>query len=217
MRPYPCLGQWSFLRSKLSQAASYEPLLASVKDGATILDLACCLGQELHYLAAKGAASDRMYGSDLVPEFWELGSELFCDRDKFHAKFYQADIFDRAAPIFSELQGSLDFVWIGAFMHLFDWRGQLDAVQTIIKMTRPGATVIGAQIGVVEAAETPASWKGETRTTFNHNEDSMEKLWKEGGEATGTTWKTTATLVKVESGWRGKDAHSLKFEVARLA
>ncbi|MCJ1400977.1 hypothetical protein MMC11_004188 [Xylographa trunciseda] len=221
-KPYPCLGQWAFLSPRISRSPAYTEILAKVKGGASILDLGCCLGQDLRFLAAEGAPTDEMYASDLVPEFWNLGYELFRDKGKFKARFYNADIFDRESSL-QALDGRMDIVYLGAFLHLFDWNQQLEALKAVIKLSKVGTIVAGRQIGHVRGTEISTSSKNDTKTYFLHNPETMARLWVEAEQQTGTKWTVRASTElmarihpeKRDSVWMGHDARALSFEAVR--
>ncbi|KAN0112694.1 hypothetical protein V8E51_005645 [Hyaloscypha variabilis] len=69
--PYPCIGQFRFLDLSISHSPYYPTILERIKAGENFLDLGCCFGQDLRKLAADGAPSGHLYGSDL-PSFLHL-------------------------------------------------------------------------------------------------------------------------------------------------
>jgi hypothetical protein len=54
--------------------------------------LGCGFGQDIRALAVAGAPSEKLYGSDLRKEFWDLGYALFNDKDKLKSPFIQVDL-----------------------------------------------------------------------------------------------------------------------------
>jgi hypothetical protein len=61
--PYPCVGYASYQTSNVRRARDYKTILQRAKEGATVLDLGTCVGQELRVLVNDGAPSDNMYGA----------------------------------------------------------------------------------------------------------------------------------------------------------
>lgn len=118
--------------------------------------MGCCFGQEIRRLAADGAPSENLYGSDLRPEFFELGYEFFRDRDTLKSKFIAADIFDPNSAL-KELDGKIDILYAGSFLHLFGYEQQLEVSIRIAKLLKekPGSLLVGRQVGNVEAGEKP--------------------------------------------------------------
>jgi 2-polyprenyl-3-methyl-5-hydroxy-6-metoxy-1,4-benzoquinol methylase len=45
--PYNCIGRWMFLRLRMSQHPLYSEVQRKVRDGASLLDIGCGLGQDL--------------------------------------------------------------------------------------------------------------------------------------------------------------------------
>jgi hypothetical protein len=50
--PYPCIGGFHFLKFGLASNPNYQSVLDRVKQGQTLLDLGCCVGQELRKLVS---------------------------------------------------------------------------------------------------------------------------------------------------------------------
>jgi len=57
-----------------------------------------------------GAPGQNLYGFDVV-DFWELGFEMFRDRDRFGARFVRADVLADDGKL-EEFEGWLDVVHI---------------------------------------------------------------------------------------------------------
>lgn len=222
---YPCIGQWQFLNSRTPYLPTYRDIVARVRAGASILDLGCCFGQDLRILAAEGLSTQNMYASDIIPEFWELSYDLFCDRSTMQAHMLQADIFDPASEL-KTLHGSIDIVLTTHFFHLFSYEQQVEASKSIIAMCRPGAMIVGFNIGTKKAKNVPA---GETKGSasasakYYHDEASFIKMWLQIEQETGTTWKVDAALCPLDDWdmpredfeWMGPDARGLSFSVTR--
>ncbi|MCJ1270149.1 hypothetical protein MMC22_010045 [Lobaria immixta] len=215
---YPCVGLWVFLHPVVSNFAEYENALSRVKAGASVLDLGCCFGHELRRLAADGAPTENMYASDIHPELWDIGYDLFRDRQSMKARFIQADIFDPASPL-GDLKGKIDIFIICQFFHLFGWEKQIEVGKKIVEMSRPGAQLIGYHTGRMEAEESHVQF----RTMFFHNVETFKKLWRDIGIETGTTWTVDAVLVEMEEWglekedyeWASKTQRGLNFSVTR--
>lgn len=170
-----------------------------------------------------GAPTEHMHASDLVADFWELGYELFHDRERFHASFYATDIFDTAASLFEAPSIPFDIVYVGSFMHLWDWAAQVEAGKAMVRLSRPGTLVVGCQMGLVQGTLLRTGWKNDTKTIYYHDAESIKNLWAEVAETTGTTWETTATLTSIEAllpekrdyEWMGPNIRALMFEAVR--
>ncbi|PCG89578.1 Hypothetical protein PENO1_103850 [Penicillium occitanis (nom. inval.)] len=194
--PFPCVGLFRFIDLGLSNTASYALVLGRLKAGASLLDLGCCCGQDLRKLVRDGAPSDNLYGAELFQELHDTGYNLFLDRNRFKANMYQADIFDPEGPL-KELEGWMDIVYVGLFLHQFDWEGQIRAGERIVRLMK----------------DVP----GDGTISYRHNLESFRKYWSELGEKTGTQWRVDAKLMEVRRDWAKDDKTTgLLFEVVRV-
>ncbi|KAH8811716.1 hypothetical protein F5884DRAFT_855054 [Xylogone sp. PMI_703] len=191
--PYPCLGGFRFLDLSIRNYPNYSTILERLKSkNETFLDLGCCFGQEIRKLAFDGVPSEQLYGSDLRPEFFELGYKLFRDKETLKTKFIAANIFDEKSGL-DELDGKIDIVFVGAFLHLFNYEEQVKVCQRIVRILKPekDSLILGRQVGNVN----PGEKEGRTgHSVYRHNVESFQKMWDEVGELTGTKWRVEATL-----------------------
>ena len=230
MQKYPCIGQWQFLLTPTPDLPFYTELLERLKAGASILDLGCCFGQDLRYMAADGAPTQNMYASDIVPEFWDISFDLYRDNGRFNAQFLKADILDAESP-HKELNTKLDIILVNQVFHLFDWERQVQAGKNIVTMSRPGAWVVGYHIGSVIGRAVPVktttggvAGTAGSDTKFIHNPDTWREMWRTIGEETGTQWIAESWLRDLkdwgleseDSGWMGAAARAFEFIVRRV-
>jgi hypothetical protein len=184
-----------------------------------LLDLGCCCAQDLRKLVHDGAPSENLWGAELKGAFLEVGYELFLDKETLKAHFMEADIFDAEGPL-KQLEGKMDFIQIGLFLHLFDLEGQAKACERIVSLMKPekGSLIVGQQIGSLEPGPMVIGSK-----MYKHNVESFEKMWKEVGERTGTEWKVTANIsagLVVDQSNRfsdDPDARRLVFEIEKVS
>lgn len=229
IRPYPCIGQWGFLAPKIQDSPAYATVLQRVKNGDTVLDFGCCMGQDLRYLAADGAPSDKMFGADIESAFWDLGYDLFQDRSKFQGRYLESDILgNTSAPATSslrqQLQEKVDVVYAGAIFHLWDVDTQYDALKGLVELTKKDSMIVACQLGSVEV-ETKPAWREGLKPRLFHNADSIKKLWERVGETTSTSWTVEARIVDLDvllpnerdRSWMDKTNRGLFFEATRVA
>jgi len=222
--PYPCIGGFRFLELAIGRSPYYSTILQRLKTGnENFLDLGCCFGQELRKLAADGAPSEHLYGSDLRPEFFDLGYKLWRDKDTLKSQFIAADVFDPESGL-KVLDGKIDIIYIGAFLHLFDYKGQVEVCKRIVKLSRnkKGSVVLGRQVGNLVAGQQSHRTNPDNKM-YRHTAESFQKMWDEVGEFTGTKWRTEAELLQDEeddkeakgSGWVDPSMRRLRFHVFR--
>jgi hypothetical protein len=157
----------------------------------------------LRALAAAGVPSKHLYATDLRRDFWELGYELFRDRERLESRFVEADVLADDSSLgegegLKSLDGKMDVVYAGSFLHLFDYVGQFKVCERIVTLLRPvkGSVVLGRQVGYVVAGE-KAHRTNYREKMFRHNEESFRRMWEEVGLKTGTRWRTEVELQEI--------------------
>ncbi|KAH8816374.1 hypothetical protein F5884DRAFT_747875 [Xylogone sp. PMI_703] len=209
--PYPCIGKFDFLSIRLLKHPFYQTLLTILKSSPDkqLLDLGCCVGQELRSLAFNGIPSTNLYGSDLIPAYITTSYELFNDKDTFKGTLVPADAFSDTIweKEWSGWEGKFDVVHAGLFLHLFTWERQLIMCQTIIKLLKSKegdgkndrVIFLGEMVGQRGGGEKGTGFKGpsgEEHKVYLHDPDSMKRLWDEAAQKTGTVgqWKVEGKL-----------------------
>ncbi|KAH8794173.1 hypothetical protein BGZ57DRAFT_983441 [Hyaloscypha finlandica] len=198
--PYPCIGGFRFLDLAISLSPDYPAVLQRLKSGnENFLDLGCCFGQELRKVAADGAMQENLYGSDLRSEFFEMGYRLFRDRDALKSKFIAADITDPSSPL-SELDGKIDIIYAGSFLHLFSYAELIEVCKRLVKLLRErkDSLILGRQVGNVDAGDYVQKINKGGKM-YRHNAESFKKMWEEIGEATRTKWRVECEFTLLES------------------
>ena len=135
---------------------------------------------------------------------------------------FAANVFDDNGELHS-LQGKIDFVYLGSFLHLFGWDDQLKICKKIIKVLKPrkGSIVFGRQMGNLRAQEARNPPVGQVPTVvWRYDVESFTKLWDVAGRETGTKWKTCGRLDSGEGMGPGhfleEGLRRLSFKVERL-
>jgi len=150
--------------------------------------------------AYDGAPTENLYGSDLRMDFMDIGYDLFNDKNKLKAKFIAANVLDEASDL-KQLDGKISIVFIGSFLHLFNYDGQFAIIKRIVSLLDRSKEnlILGRQMGHQVAKEYPTSVRpGETATKFGHNPESFKQLWDRVGELTGTKWDVQAAFATTE-------------------
>lgn len=172
---------------------------------ARFLDLACCLGQEMRQLAFDGIPSSQLIGTDLKPHFFDLGYDLFRDRDSFQGRFFKSNVLDEDDTELRQLEGTIDFIWVGAFLHLFTYDVQLKVLVRMMKLLKPtaGVKILGRQVGSREPGTRQR--KSSAEMFFQHDVDSLKKQFNEAAELTGTRWEVDGELLDWEEWQHGQN------------
>lgn len=181
---YPCIGRYGFLEFSIGDHSIYPNVLDHLKNGATLLDLGCCFGQDIRKLVFDGAPATNLTGSELDADFIALGYDLFRDKDRLQATFETGDFF--AAETAGLQKRSYDYIHASAFFHLFSRKEQIEAIAKCVALLKrqPGSTIFGRQAGTTEPGELNQIM-ARSGTTYRHNEESFKKIVDEVGVKTG--------------------------------
>ncbi|KAL8651930.1 MAG: hypothetical protein Q9210_002985 [Variospora velana] len=172
-----------------------------------------------------------MYATDILSDFWELGYDLFRDKDSFRAEFITADVLDPASPL-TALKGKVDIFLVNQVFHLFDKERQVQVAKNIIALSRQGSWVVGWQVGSVDGVALPVQTQagGSTgsagsHTRQFHNRETWQALWQRVGEETDTQWSVETHMEplkqwgyeKEDTAWMGPSATGFEFICRRTA
>ncbi|KAF7866980.1 uncharacterized protein EAF02_009766 [Botrytis sinoallii] len=163
----------------------------------------------------------KIYAINIVSH-WEVGYNLFRDRDQFSAQFVEAGIVSES-KVLAPLRGQVDIIAVTQVIHQWDWEGQVKAAKQLIRFTKgPGSMIVGNQIGNPKAQE--VTLKSLVVPMWRHNPESFAKLWDQVGQETGTRWETQAWMRSfdemafgVEDGaWMEDGVAIIEFAVKRI-
>lgn len=178
MMVQPCIGLFAFIYITINSPLhffNYSDLLSSLKNGQTFLDVGCCVGQDIRKLVYDGAPSENIYGSELRPEYIELGYELFRDRNSLKTKMIAPgniyDLKDGKGGL-NELaeKGGVDTIHASCFIHLFDYDGQIEVCTLLTKLLKDkkGSKLVGRQAG---------AWDGQARLLMTKASTNSKSMW----------------------------------------
>ncbi|KAL1888978.1 hypothetical protein Sste5346_009246 [Sporothrix stenoceras] len=207
--PYTCIGAWRFLDLYVTKLPVYASVLGRLRDGGDrLLDAGCCFGYVLRQLAADGAPTSSLAGSDLEQPFIDLGYELFRDKDTFKGSFVAANMLSpdgEGREELNALDGTFDIVHAASFFHLFSWDDQVKLGERVVRFFRPADSskktnsgqprlLFGRQVAnIAPLTREELAARGEYR--FHHNPATLQQLWDEIGDKTKTKWRVEAELV----------------------
>ena len=194
-------------------------MIEKLQAGASLLEIGCFIGHDLRRLVFDGAPSDRLCAVDIVSH-WDVGFDMFRDRDKFNPKFIECNIL---APTTELLDlGSFDIIYSTHVLHQWDWTTQVKAIKQLIALSAPGAMVVGFQGGVLNGKVKTFEKTG--AMAYVHDPETFQRIWDEAAKGTGTKWKSEAELKTWEEvgydpkdlAYMGEDARILQFVVNRV-
>ena len=208
-----------FLDFSIHLSPVYPSVVSRLRSGQSLLDLGCCFGQDLRKAAFDAGTSTNLYGADLKGEFLDLGYELFRDRDFFKAQLRPGDVFDE--NFLADWYGTIDMIYLGSFLHLFNRKQQQQIVTKLIHLLRPGpgALVFGRHLG----AEEGGGYRMESLgwDLYRHSNETIKELWE---TEAGDKWSIESSLSRYESGgwdndrrgWQGGETKQMTFAAIRL-
>ncbi|EJU05123.1 hypothetical protein DACRYDRAFT_20662 [Dacryopinax primogenitus] len=192
--PYPCIRNFNFTKLKISRLPPYPQMMELVRNrpDAIYLDIGCCFGNDARKAVVDGYPMQNIICSDLRPQYWDLGFELFRDKDTFHVPFIAGDAFDpdflsptlveksgpdpalKEVKTLTELQGNISVIHASSFFHLFDEEHQerLAYLTASLLLKKPGTMIFGSHGGL-----TVPGIRNE-RGAYGHSPESWTQLWE---------------------------------------
>ena len=167
------------------------------------------MGSDIRSLVADGVSPNSLIASDVV-NFFDVGYEMFRDKNKFRCLFIESDIMKTDGPL-SELNNSIDAIHISKVMHQWSFDQQVEACVRLVELSRPGCIILGDQMGGATGHELypypdlPAHWMHDSASWFD--------LWKRVQEETTTKWEVNTHVKTIEEmGWDRRDYQYLRHD-----
>lgn len=182
---------------------------------ATFLDLGCCVGQELRFLATQpGISANQLYGADLEPFFFDLGFRLFRDRDTGNFQpgknLLTGNLLDSeeaytGSELVRTLHGGIDAIFASSLFHLWNYETQFFVATRLVRdicRDRVGSVICGRQVGNPTAGMYFPPKGIEhliPQGQYFHNVESTESFWHDVGKATGMRFAVDAGFIEGSS------------------
>ncbi|KAL8670912.1 MAG: hypothetical protein Q9168_004579 [Polycauliona sp. 1 TL-2023] len=236
--PYPCIGQLRFLNLSLSRHPLYPDVVARLRpktdSGAEqrveslsisgkgsgisymhsspqlMLDLGCCLAQDLRKLVFDGVPSEKLYGLDVEKGFIDLSYDLFKDHATLKSHFLiedmlfadvnnsdndlDADSSSTSKPLeistpastsLASLENRMSIIVTNSIFHLYNYADQLRLAKRVVRLLSPerGSLILGRQVGSSQPGEYTAVNNQGTR--YAHDATSFRHFWDRVAEDVG--------------------------------
>jgi SAM-dependent methyltransferase len=190
---YRCVASFLFVNYNLGEAYGWEwynHILSRVKSGEKLLDLGCAFGHTARNLVYDGAPAENIISADLRAEFWELGYQLFKDRDTFHGQFHQGDVLETS--FMETMDGEIDILHTSSFFHLFDFASQQRILRKILRLCsqKPGTVIFGRQVGNTNPCYLTHSIRP-GKGLYMHSGESFKQMV---GDIAGQDWEIQTWL-----------------------
>ncbi|OAX35872.1 hypothetical protein K503DRAFT_773044 [Rhizopogon vinicolor AM-OR11-026] len=241
--PYGCIYHFTFTRRRLSKLPAYEQILrlARERENPIFLDVGCCFGNVVREAVHDGFPAAWAIGTDLYPELWNIGHELFkSSPETYPAHFVGGNIFDAeilaVAPPASmhttgapspalnltslnPLHGRVSVIHATAFFHLFKEDEQLHMARALAGLlsAEPGSVILGAHIAAEEKGPVRQGLANVEVEMFAHSSESWTAMW-DGEVFEKGMVKVEAELIREKFGEPDKEQYwlSLFWSVTRL-
>ncbi|KAF5367143.1 hypothetical protein D9758_004028 [Tetrapyrgos nigripes] len=208
---YDYLTRTLFLKFRSTRLPVYKHVLelGKTRDDALFLDVGCGwipqVGHDIRKTIADEYPIQNMVGSDLHPEFWDLGHELFKSTpETFPVPFIPGDALDddfipnrdpfldmpttskpsrqslASSKSLASLQGHVSVIHASALFHLFLKESQRRLARKLASLLSPvpGSVIFGVHRGLPQPGEI---FNTRSEQIFCHSADSWKRLWI-GGE-----------------------------------
>ncbi|PYI18916.1 hypothetical protein BO99DRAFT_385569 [Aspergillus violaceofuscus CBS 115571] len=205
---YPCIGQMRFLSFNLATLPFYPRVMDHLRanPAAGFLDVGCCVGQEIRYLANEGIHGRQLFGCDLEQIFIDLGYRLFRDADRLEATFVTGDLTAGEDEEFAQgrlaqtVNGKIEVVLTNSVLHLWDYETQVKVAARLVRLCKdqPGVMIAGRQMGTRLAGHYTMHGFMNDQVHYRHNVESIKGFWYDVGQVTGTGWRVEAELYWAE-------------------
>lgn len=186
-------------RPKISYLPAFARALEHKPKGALLLDMACCLGQDLRQAIAYGWPAEDTIASDIELGFWDAGHRLFkTTPETFRATFVVGNVFDLITPrspaheesrnqrpdlksltSLTPLQGHLYAIHVSSFFHIFQEEKQLELAKLLATLLcpLPGSVIFGKHAGKAEKGFRLETTEKGSFKMFCHSPLSWMELW----------------------------------------
>ncbi|KAG2036752.1 hypothetical protein BDR03DRAFT_1000264 [Suillus americanus] len=241
--PYGCIYLFTFTRCKLSGLPGYQQVVRIGREwkNPIFLDVGCCFGSDIREVMLDGFPADRVIGTDLRQELWDLGHELFKSTpETFPAHFVGGDAFnpeilavappaakqtvEASSPNLSNLtslnplRGCVSAIHTTAFFHLFKEDKQLHMARALAGMlsAEPGSIILGVHTGAREKGVVNQVYRDIEVDMFAHSAESWVAMW-DGEVFEKGTVKVDAQFKEISEGVGGDERYPLLYwSVTRL-
>lgn len=173
-----------------------------------LLDLGCCLAQDLRKLVFDGVPSENLYGLDVEKGFIDLGYDLFQDRATLKSQFLVEDLLRTdhgggsdtdgdhppgtasalstpALIPLASLYSRVSIIAANSIFHLYNYSDQLRLAKRVVQLLspEPGSLIVGRQVGSSPPGEYSALNNKGTR--YSHDIASFRSFWDQVAEEIG--------------------------------
>jgi len=185
---YICIERNNFLLPRIDRYPAYEKLVLASKEHTIanslfrVADIGCCFGTDTRKLVFDGVHRSSIYSIDVNDGYWNLGFEMFGDKDILKVNTLFTDVSAKSfGEEHSDLTNKFNFVYTGAVLHVFAKDEAEQFVQNIYNLLVSGGTYFGSCATALEATQTTEPTPKKDKLRYLHSPESLEELLKSVG------------------------------------
>ncbi|OLS26306.1 MAG: Glycine/sarcosine N-methyltransferase [Candidatus Heimdallarchaeota archaeon LC_2] len=153
MNHYMCISSFRFLYPRILSHPMYS-YISSNLDDKTILDIGCFMGTDIRQLIVDGADPAKLIGTDITGAFFELGYQLYGDKEGTPITFVAGDIassdvldYKNKTGELARYQSSIDIIHTGSLLHLLFREDSLSVLKKIHLLLVDDGILFGRMVG----------------------------------------------------------------------
>jgi len=186
---YKCIKSNRFLYSRMAKHNNYPKVTDAInshyKSGSPfkVADVGCCFGTDTRKLILDGCHLNDVYAIDVHDEYWNIGYDLYCDKDKLKVNVLFTDCARQDLLVdHPDLKNKFNVIYTGAVLHVFAEDEVVLFLQNIYDMMVPG----GIYFGSCGVADTPGITTVSTpvkkdKMRYIHSSESLKELLEKIG------------------------------------
>jgi len=185
---YKCIERNAFLIPRLIKLRAYatvtETFRAHYQNNTPfkIADIGCCFGTEVRKLVHDGCHPEDIYAIDIHDEYWNVGYEMFRDRETLKVNTLFTDVACKEFAIeHADLMGKFDVVYTGAVLHVFAEDEVELFVRNIYNVLKKGGFYFGSTGMNPEAGVTTTPTPRKDKLRYLHSKESLKELFEKIG------------------------------------
>ncbi|KAK9837326.1 hypothetical protein WJX81_006410 [Elliptochloris bilobata] len=186
---FGCIQVFRFLQPKIVDHPFFPSVVEagrSADANQLFMDVGCCFGQELRKLILDGYPEACVVASDLTPDYWNFGLELFKDKGRLRVRTAFGSLTDlafvskRPDAAAAALVGAVTYLWAGAVLHVLSKGDAERFVASAHILLAPGGVFFGSTGGSEEAGEWWLTPDGQ-RKRYLHSPGTLTALLESAG------------------------------------
>lgn len=174
---YRTIQSLNWLQPQVHNHRAYKTLRSDFQNDypPKVAELGCCFGTDVRQLVLDGLPSSNILAVDINAEYWDVGMNLFQDKETLKAKTVFCDTTQIKGSPLDEFIEKYDVVYALLVLHVFDKDEGKRFMARAFQMLAPGGVFFGTTVGRKE----DQVWEGKHRWLYGS--DGLKKALKDAG------------------------------------